>query len=312
MNRRTFLSGTSVLGALTLAGCLADDELGSDTDDTPTPDSADDATPAITGSSIERTATGCATHEGDEGTQTPETEYARTSTGDSTLTVSVTGQLITSNPCYLPTIEALEYDDGTDRLTITVGTEREDGVCIDCVGVVEFAGTVEFEGGVPGDVAVVHDGVTLTPDDGSAQPTDGGSASGEPTTLQADSFSVTDVSSGSPANTADASFDDDTRTVSVTGSIIGRNGCMTAALGSVTYDAKRDRLEVDVVSTEREDSGMCTQQLVGIDYEATFSFGGGIPSQASVSHDGDGVTTAAYGSRSTSAPGPGDNSTPNA
>ena len=104
---------------------------------------------------------------------------------------------------------------------------------------------------------------------------------------------------------ADAAFDEDGSTVTVTGTIVGSNGCMTADLGSANYDGDADQLDVNVVTKEREDSGMCTQPLVGIDYEAAFSFDGGIPSSVSVSHDGDGVMSAGYGSSSASAPDDG-------
>jgi hypothetical protein len=303
MDRRKFLRRTSALGALTLAGCMADDDANGTTDDTPAPSSSNDVMPAISDSSIERTGKGCASHQGDEGTQTPETEYARTSTDESMLSVSFDGQLLTPTPCYLPTIEDTEYDTESDRLTITLGTEKEDGVCVECVGVVEFSGTVEFENGVPGDVVVVHDDVTLTPKDGeSPQPTAGESPTGDTPALQASSFSVTDVSSSSPEQSADAEFDENEGTIVVTGTIVGANSCMTADVGSASYDAEDDQLDVNVVTKEREDSGMCTQQLIGIDYEATFSFEHGIPSSVSVSHDGDGVMAAGYGSSSASAP----------
>jgi hypothetical protein len=307
MNRRRFLRGTGALGALTLAGCIADDDNDTESggDGTPTTDGAGNETPAIVGSAIQRTGSQCAGHEGEEGTQTPETEYARTSTDESTLTVSLTGQLITSTPCYKPTISETDYDAGADRLTVTLGAEAEDKVCMDCVGVVEFAGTVEFDGGVPSDVVVVHDGVTLTPGGGeSAQPTADRPASGEAPTLQAGSFAVTDVSSSSPAQSANPSFNEDEGTVVVTGTIIGNNGCTTADIGSADYDASADQLDVNVVTETREgdEDSFCTQQMVGIDYEATFSFSGGIPSKVSVSHDGEGVGSAAYGSSSADAP----------
>lgn len=310
MNRRTFLRRSSALGALTLAGCMADaNDNNTDSGDegTPTPSDSDEP-PTITGSSIDRTGKSCASQQGEDGTQTPEAAYARTSTDDSTLTVSFNGQLITANPCYQPTLENTEYDATEDRLTITVGAEPEEAACVDCVGVVEFEGSVEFEDGLPGDVVVIHDDVVLTPKDGeTTQPTEGesangGSSSDETPTLQASSFSVTDVSSSSPAESADASFDEDESTVSVTGTILGKNGCMTADLGSANYDAEDDQLDVTVVTKEREDAGMCTQQVVAIDYEATFSFEDAIPSSVSVSHDGQGVMSAGYGSSSTSVP----------
>jgi hypothetical protein len=289
MDRRKFLRRTSALGALTLAGCIADEEANGTTTNTSTPGSTGDVTPAVTGSSIERTDNGCASGHSD---------YASTAIDDGTMTVTFSGRVTTGNPCHQPTLERTTYDAEADTLTVALGTEAEDGVCVDCVGYVDFSGTVEFEGDVPGDVEIVHDGETLTPASGEG---DEASAGNVPT-LQASSFSVTDVSSSSLANAADASFDEDGSTITVTGTIVGANGCTTADLGAVTYDAEADQLEVAVVTTEREDSGMCTQQQVAIDYEATFSFESAIPTSVSVSHDGQGVMAAGYGSSSASAP----------
>lgn len=287
MNRRTFLRRSSALGALTLAGCIADDDTnGTNSGDTPTPD--EPTSPEVVGSSIERTGKGCASAEHGQ---------ASASMNDSEMTVSFSGRIITATPCYSPTLESVEYDAESDTLTITVGAEQKDKVCVDCVGEVQFSGTVEFEGGLPGDVTIVHDGETLTAGSGSAE------GSEETPTLQASSFSVIDISSSSPEHTADASFNPDEETVVVTGTIVGSNGCMTADVGDVNYDAESDQLSVDVVTTKRDDAGdVCTQQLVAIDYEATFSFDGRIPSSVSVSHDGQGVMSAGYGSSSASAP----------
>jgi hypothetical protein len=79
---------------------------------------------------------------------------------------------------------------------------------------------------------------------------------------------------------------------------------MTAELGTIEYDAENSQLAVDVVTIERGDTGdnACTQQMVGIDYEATFSFDGGTPSSVAVSHDGDGIMAAGHGTSSASAP----------
>lgn len=301
MNRRTFLQGTGALGAFTLAGCIADDESGTPSPgsgDDPTPDGADDATPTVTDTAIERTDNGCASGEG---------AYASTSLDDEEMAVTFTGRITTGNPCYRPTIEGTEYDSEADRLTITVGAEAKDKVCVDCVGYIDFSGTVSVEGALPGDAVVAHDGETLSPagdeatDTGSADDTGNG---GDTPTLRAGSFSVTDVSSRSPERSADISFNEDEGTVVVTGTIVGANGCTTADLGSASYERDADRLDVNVVTELRDgaEDQYCTQQQVGIDYEATFPFDGGIPSSASVSHDGEGVGSAAYGSSSASGP----------
>ena len=290
MNRRTFLSGTGALGALTLAGCMADDDSDGDTGDTPSPAGGDDPTPAITGSSIERTDNGCASGDSD---------YASTSMDENAMTVTFSGRVETGNPCHQPTLEATTHDTKADRLTITVGIEAENGVCVDCVGYIDFSGTVAFEGGLPGDATVVRDGEPFSPASGG---TDSETASDSSITFQASSFSVTGISPGSSEERADAAFDEDGERVVVTGTIVGSNGCMTADVGSASYEKEANQLDVNVVTKERDDGGMCTQQFVGIDYEATFSFDSGVPSGAAVSHNGHGVMSAGYGSSSASGP----------
>jgi hypothetical protein len=213
--------------------------------------------------------------------------------------VSFSGLVTASDPCHEPTLERAEYDSAADRLAIVVGTESTADACDDCIGNIEFAGTVKFEGGLPSEAYVGHDDTILS---GSG---DGGASTPDDLPeLQASSFSVTGVESGQPRQTADALFDTDAETVTVAGTIVGNDGCTTADLGSVEYDAENSQLAVDVITTKREDTGdsACTQQMVGIDYEATFSFDGGTPSRVAVSHDGDGIMAAGHGSSSASAP----------
>ncbi|MEF8785756.1 MAG: hypothetical protein V5A45_07460 [Haloarculaceae archaeon] len=242
--------------------------------------------PSIVDSTIELVDSGCSSGED---------QTASVSMNESETTVSFSGLVTASDPCHEPTLERTEYDSATDRLAIVVGTESTADACDDCIGSIEFAGTVEFEGGLPSEASVGHGDTILS--GGEATPDD-------PPELQASSFSVTSVESSRPRQTADASFDTDAETVTVTGTIVGNDGCMTAELGTVEYDAENSQLAVDVVTIERGDTGdnACTQQMVGIDYEATFSFDGGTPSSVAVSHDGDGIMAAGHGTSSASAP----------
>lgn len=279
MHRRNFLRRASALGALTLAGCMGDanDDTGSNSTPTPTPA---DEKPKVVDSSIETTATGCTS--GEDATATVDTD-------ESTLTVSFTGQVTAGTPCHDATIEQTEYDADADELTVEVGTERRDETCVDCVGLIEFAGTVTFEGALPGDVTITHGDEPLT---GS------GGDSSTMTELIDRSFTVESITSGGDGRTADATFDEDAGTVVVTGTIVGKDGCATAELGSAIYDADADELHVDVVTTRQEgaEDKVCTQALVDIDYEATFTFEGEIPSSVSISHDGQGVVSVGYDS----------------
>ncbi|WP_284012093.1 hypothetical protein [Halobaculum litoreum] len=85
--------------------------------------------------------------------------------------------------------------------------------------------------------------------------------------------------------------------VTCTGVIRGRNGCMQAALGGATYEADADELRVRV-TTVREGGDSCTQQIVNRGYEATVTFEGGLPGRVVVVHESmDGVRTAAEATR---------------
>ncbi len=301
MNRRTFLRNTSALGAVGLAGCMADaddNENNSGDDGTPTPDSSDDdETPTVVDSSVELVNAGCS--DGDDPT-------ASLSMDEETLTVSFSGQFTASDPCHDVMLDRAEYDDDADRLAIVVGEESTDEACVDCVGLIEFEGTVEFEGGLPSEAYVGHGDTILTAsgDDGVDDPAGGGEP--EAAELVEESFTVVSTTHDGPEGTADITFDEEANAVSVTGTIVGSDGCQTAALDSATYDPDETHLAVAVVTEPHEDAEemYCTQQLKPIGYEATFSFEGGIPDRASVSHDGTGVAGAGYDSAAESADSP--------
>jgi len=295
MNRRTFLQCTGAAGVAGLAGCMADadetDDSGSDGTPTPTPaDDGVDDEPAVVTSSIEQVASDCSS--GEDAT-------AAVSMDEEALTVTFSGQVTTGNPCHDVTLDSVEYDADADRLALVVGTEATDQVCVDCVGLLEFEGTVEFEGGLPGEAYVGHGDTVLTDTSGADDP---GSGEPEAVELVTESFTVTNTESSS-AGSADASFDPETNTVTVTGTIVGNDGCTTAELGDASYDPATDTLSVDVVTTRRDgtEDQACTQALVGIDYEAAFEFEGGIAHSVSISHDGQGIAGAGFETASESA-----------
>ncbi|WP_302081864.1 hypothetical protein [Salinibaculum rarum] len=283
MDRRTFLRWSGALSVGSLAGCIVDNPTAVGNE--PTDDSV-----SITDSTVERTESGCSS--GADPT-------ASVSIDDDSNVVSFSGHLVAGTPCHNVSIARATYNRDDDWLTVDLGTERAANACIDCIGRIDFDGTVDFAGGVPSRVTISHDDSVLTDteDDDESTPAD------EPR-LQASSFSVTGVESSSPSRTADASFDTDAETVTVTGTIVGTDGCTTADLGTAEYDADDSQLTVDVVTRKRDDASerLCTEQMVGIDYEATFAFDGGTPSSVSVSHDGDGIMAAGHGSTSVSAP----------
>ncbi|MFC7075264.1 hypothetical protein [Haloarcula halophila] len=102
-------------------------------------------------------------------------------------------------------------------------------------------------------------------------------------------FAVLGRIDGQQRDTATVSTDDST--VSVTGTIWGRNGCRTAALSGATYDQGSGELTVAVETADRtaETDVACTQAIAEIEYRAVVSLSHGLPDTVVVTHDhGDG------------------------
>ena len=80
-------------------------------------------------------------------------ENVRVTTRDGS--VIVDGTIQTPTPCYEPVLESVSYDDGV--LTVVVDAV-EDGtpVCVQCVGMITYRVTVDFERGFPDSVDVKH------------------------------------------------------------------------------------------------------------------------------------------------------------
>lgn len=113
----------------------------------------------------------------------------------------------------------------------------------------------------------------------------------QPPSLTDSDLSVIDSGCGTETNEATVSFDDGTRLVTVTGTITGSDACKTATLADAAYDADADELAVTVATTDKEDAEMCGQCLTEIEYEAEFSFDGGLPASVTVSHQSMGETS---------------------
>lgn len=115
-------------------------------------------------------------------------------------------------------------------------------------------------------------------------------------------FAVIDRTAAATEPMAGVSFDQSEGLVRITGTIEGSDGCKTAALGAIDYRPDADELQVAVLTNDRPGTGekACTQALVYISYEATVSFSGGLPSAASVSHDGTEITVTARDSATAS------------
>lgn len=110
-------------------------------------------------------------------------------------------------------------------------------------------------------------------------------ATGEPT-LEERSFRVIESGCGTQTNEATVEFQD--TSVVVSGTITGSDACQTAELAAVNFDADTGALTVTVATLDREEGGVCAQCLTEIDYRATITFSGGLPSVVTVNHDGTG------------------------
>lgn len=137
------------------------------------------------------------------------------------------------------------------------------------------------------------------PDDRASTPSDA-DGSGESPELVDSSFEVVGKGPGDGSYGAGITFDE---VVTVEGEIRGNNGCYSAEL--VDADVGNGTLRVLVRSFDDSEGGeMCTQQIVGVEYEATFEFDRALPDRVVVEHDVAGevrtVSEAAHGSETAS------------
>ena len=155
------------------------------------------------------------------------------------------------------------------------------------------------EGTTTGKGTTTHDTATET----TRETTDGADATGTTTdetttgddagsgaSLADSSFTVRSNQCGQSRSSADVSFPDE-RTVQVRGVAVGSNGCYRARLADASVDAE-GTLVVLVETYLPEDSGVCSQCLVDIEYTAAFTFEDGLPGSVEVHHDEERVTTA--------------------
>lgn len=311
LSRREVLCTAAGVGALVVAGCTggAGDPGGRSTDDGSgdgeNSDTTEGGSAAIADSSVRTVGTGCLS-----GDQRTDIEF-----DDEAGRVVVTGVVGAPTPCHVATLREASYDAGEGRLSVDIGTEPDGSdSCVDCVGGIAYEATVAFETDLPREASVAHDGQGLasaaygstsaTPPGegdrtGDSAGSDGDTDDSSPV-LEGAALTVTDISAGAAEASADIVFRPDANEVRVRGVIQGNDGCETAALGEVSHDPEADAVAVDIVTVDREEAEerACTQELVRISYEVTVDFSGGLPREASVAHDGQGVGAAAHGSAS--------------
>lgn len=78
--------------------------------------------------------------------------------------------------------------------------------------------------------------------------------------------------------------------ITVTGTIRGNNTCYTARLGNGTMENGTLTLGVESYEDADDDEG-CGEAIIGIEYEAVVAFHGDLPSEVTVEHNGDQITT---------------------
>lgn len=243
-------------------------------------------------SSTEMTGTGFEVVGTECGESKNEAEYTATQamSEDDESTGVVEGTVSGPDSCTTAELGYASYDADEDTLIADVRTASTDkDACQDCVTEVDYRLEANFKNGVPDSAAVSHDGVVV---DGVGD----GIETAE-FTVEAREGASGDEGSGN------AEFNEDEGSITLTGTVIGNNGCATARLAEARVEEGVLNANVETVNDGGE---VCTQALVALGYEATLSFDGEIPNEVSVSHDGTGVMSGAYASQSVSAePGNG-------
>ncbi|MFW5984383.1 MAG: hypothetical protein ACOCRA_04245 [Halobacteria archaeon] len=240
----------------------------------------DEDRPTLTDSEFEVTGSEC-------GEEVDEAEYSRTqatSEGDESTGV-VEGKLSGPDSCTTAELGYLSYDAEDDTLVADIrSASTDEDACADCITEVDYRLEATFENGVAESASVSHDGVRV-------DAVGDGIADAE--------FSVVERTNASgDEGSGDADFDEEEGEITLTGTVIGNNGCATARLAEAGVEDGALNIDIETVS---DGGDVCTQALVAVRYEATFTFEDEAPDEVSVSHDGEGVMSGAYESESVSA-----------
>lgn len=280
--RRDALAGAATLGAITVAGCVADDsnnetaggQNGNESDDSKlnngstneSDDGGGETTLSVVESGIETTGTGCA-GDGDSAALTVESE-----------TVTVDGTLTAGNPCHEATLETAEVTDG--NLSVVVDVAAVDETCVDCVGEINYEATLEVSGATAVEdfdgVTVEHvDGTTFALEDGSLVARD--APSGDPDGDAADtgivdqSIETVEATCGG-RNTHESTVEGNSVTVDGTFSV--SNPCHEATLGGVSLDNGTLSVDVGARSTLGDDE-ICPQCIGEVTYRVEVTLADG-------------------------------------
>ncbi|WP_181685952.1 twin-arginine translocation signal domain-containing protein [Halorhabdus salina] len=142
------------------------------------------------------------------------------------------------------------------------------------------------------------DSTTTEPDTSSSV----GWASGGRMDGVAFEFSSGPPECGKGTDETDIEFDTDAGEILVNGIISGSDLCQRAQLADITHDSEESAVSIAIESVDREDCDVGAQCIADIAYEARLTFEEELPESASVSHDGQGLASAAHGSTSAGPP----------
>jgi hypothetical protein len=321
LTRRDALAGAAALGAVGLAGCVSEnnDDNGDDGEDNPdNTDNPENANDPDSSSSEDNGGDDGSNPEAQQGSElelldteltTANTECGSGDMVEATITngdLELAGKMPASNPCHDAVLDDATLEDGV--LSVAVGVEdatSEDEGCVQCLGVVDYEGTLAFSedlsdlsafesvtvehGGTSGQTHTVRetgvvsgsvsgeDGRSDDRDDADGDESDA-DGDGLESAVLANSIATTDrsctgnIPPGDEPERVDADdrteFSQTDNTVTVEGTLTASTPCHEAYTESVSYDGGVLSLVVGVESNLADDE-YCTECLAEIQYEAT-------------------------------------------
>lgn len=312
ISRRDALAGATALGAVALAGCVANN---SDDDENENPESTEDPDPADNTNNTDSSddpdssteTTGDSEDDGEQETagslELLETGLTTTNaacgSGDlveadtSDGAVTLEGKIPSSDPCHEAVLEDARLEDGA--LSVVVGVESTDSGCAQCLGVVEYEGTLSFSQdlsdlsmfesfnvehrGSSGETHVIEEAGVVTGRVSRQGDQSGGGSGGGRTrnAVLANSIETIsrDCSGGVPSRNSperveadeETEFSQSGSTVTVEGSVGASTPCHEAFVESVSYNSGVLSVVVGAESNLGQEE-FCTECVAEIEYEA--------------------------------------------
>lgn len=282
ITRRSLLEGATAVGALAIAGCVAQPEDASGgspdrTDPDPDPDDTTDGTtdpdeettdpgdrnpgddtptetitdtPGIDGASIETIEARCGSPDEDGITVDKNAE-----------TVIIDGSLPASNPCHEAVLEAAAVEDaGLSVVIDAADTTGEDEGCVTCYGTVSYRAEIELVEPQAAEWARVNH---KTGDQHAARCESSTDAKTPITSASLETIESDCMSGDSEEVTVE--FGDEA--ITVTGTLVASNPCHEAVFGPIALEDNQLSVAVDARST-REAGEICVDCVGAVAYMA--------------------------------------------